>query len=95
MVRLGPALVDVHDISVGGICLDGHHGEPGTMVDLQLMVREGRNLDVSQAVWVSGEILGHIPDGTRIRFPRITYALAKFIIGHLAQQNGLQPYIFK
>ena len=44
---------------------------------------------------VRGEVVGHVGEWTRIRFAAMSYSLAKFLIQHLAQRHGVEPYIFK
>lgn len=95
MARIGTVLHEVHDVSVGGIRIDGLDAPVGTELAITLFPRDGRQLDVSQAKAVRGQVAGHVKGGTRIRFPTMSFALAKFLIQHLARSNGVQPYIFK
>lgn len=95
MVRLGQTLAEIDDISVEGVCLDGLHGEPGAAVELQLIPRDGKQLQILDALWAKGQIVDHVHGFTRIRFSRMTFGLAKFFIKRLARQNEVSPYIFK
>lgn len=95
MARVGDKLLEVYDISVGGIRLSRLDQQSGTEVAMTLFPREGRQLELSRSIAVRGEIVGHTGEWTRIRFCAPTYSLAKFLIQHLAQCYGVEPYIFK
>ena len=95
MARVGNQLHEVRDVSLGGLRLDLLDVPVGTELTITLFPREGRQLGLSDAMNVRGHVVGHVKNGTRIRFPSMTYTLAKFLIQHLARRNGLEPYIFK
>lgn len=95
MARVGAKLYEVRDVSVGGIRMDALDVAVGTVLSITLMPREGRQLGLSQSMAVKGEVVGHVRGTTRIRFPAMSYTLAKFLIHHLARRNGVEPYIFK
>ncbi|MGE5514973.1 MAG: PilZ domain-containing protein [Bacteroidota bacterium] len=95
MARIGSVLHEVRDVSVGGIRIDALDAPVGTELAIVLFPRDGRQLGVSQSMTVRGEVVGHLKGATRIRFAAMSYALAKFLIQHLARRNGVEPYIFK
>lgn len=95
IARIGDKLVEVHDISVGGIRVARFDAAEGSAVTLTLLPRVGRRVDLGQSHRAEGEVVGHVGGWTRIRFPRLSYSLAKFIIHHLGRRNGVQPYIFR
>lgn len=95
MARIGSVLHEVRDVSVGGIRVDALDAPVGAELAIVLFPRDGRQLGLAQSMTVRGEIVGHLRGATRIRFLSMSYALAKFLIQHLARRNGVEPYIFK
>lgn len=95
MARIGTVLHEVHDVSVGGIRVDALNLSVGTELSITLFPRDGRQLEVAQSMTVRGLVVGHVKGATRIRFPAMSYTLAKFLIQHLARCQGVEPYIFK
>lgn len=95
MVRVGERLLHVHDLSIGGIRVERFDVAPGTALSLQLMPRNGRQLELARAHPVEGVVLAHAGEWTRIRFNRLSYTLAKLIIDQLARSAGVEPYIFR
>lgn len=95
MARVGNQLYEVRDVSLGGIRLDPLDVPVGAELVITLFPREGRQLGLSSAMNVRGLVVGHVKSGTRVRFPTMSYTLAKFLIQHLARRNGVEPYIFK
>lgn len=95
MARVGDKLLEVHDVSVGGIRLARLDLPVDADVAMTLFPRDGRQLELSRATMARGEVVGHVGQWTRIRFAAMSYSLAKFLIQHLAQRQGVEPYIFK
>lgn len=95
MARVGNQLHEVHDVSLGGMRLNAVDVAVGSELTLTLFPREGRQLGLSESLTVRGQVVGHVKDGTRIRFPTMSYTLAKFLIQHLARRHGVEPYIFR
>lgn len=95
IARIGTVLHEVHDVSVGGIRVDALDLPVGTELSITLFPRDGRQLEVAQSMTVHGQIVGQVKDATRIRFPTMSYTLAKFLIQHLARCQGVEPYIFR
>lgn len=95
MVRVGVNLHVVHDVSVGGLRIEGLTLPVGTEVTMALMPREGKKLGLAESMTVRGHVVGHVKNSARIRFDGMSYTLAKFLIQHLALRNGVEPYIFK
>lgn len=95
MARIGDKLLEVHDVSVGGIRVERLEAATGQQVGLTLFPRDGRQLELSNAMAVRAEVVGHVGQWTRLRFATMSFTLAKFLVQHLARRNGVQPYIFK
>lgn len=95
MARIGDKLLEVHDVSVGGMRVGRIDAVIGAELSLTLFPREGRQLELSRAMTVRGEVVGHTGQWTRLRFVTVSYTLAKFLIQHLARRQGVEPYIFK
>ena len=95
MVRVGDKLLEVHDISVGGIRVSRLDLPLEAEAAMTLFPRDGRQLELSRAMAVRGKVVGHVGQWTRLRFVSLSYTLAKFLIQHLAQRQGVEPYIFK
>lgn len=95
MVRVGDKLLEVHDVSVGGIRVSRLDLPQGSEAAMTLFPRDGRQLELGRAMAVRGEVVGHVGQWTRLRFVSLSYTLAKFLIQHLAQRQGVEPYIFK
>lgn len=95
MVRIGDKLLDVHDVSVGGIRVERMDVAVGAELGLTLFPREGRQLELARAMAVRAEVVGHAGQWTRLRFASMSFTLAKFLIQHLARRQGVEPYIFK
>lgn len=95
MARIGTVLYEVHDVSVGGLRVDALTLPVGTELSITLFPRDGRHLELAQTISARGVVAGHVKGATRIRFPTMSYTLAKFLIQHLARSQGVEPYIFK
>jgi hypothetical protein len=95
VVRIGPQLLDVHDLSIGGLRVPQCGSTPGSRIKLQLIPRDGRKLMMHRTFAVEGEVISQCDTWTRLRFVGMTYSLAKFLIQYMAQRHGVQPYIFK
>ncbi len=95
MVRVADKLLEVHDISVGGICVARFDQAVGAEVAMTLFPRDGRQLELSKSMPARAEVVGHTGQWTRLRFSGMSYSLAKFLVQHLAQRHGVQPFIFK
>lgn len=95
MVRLGRNLVDIHDLSIGGMSVARNGLAMGSAVSLQLIPRKGRSLLLPQAIVANGEVIGECASWTRLRFTSMNFNLAKFLVRHLALQNGLAPHMVK
>lgn len=95
VVRIGTTLHPVHDVSVGGIRVEGLTPPVGTEVSMVLMSREGNKLGLADSMTARGQVVGLVKNSARIRFDGMSYKLAKFLIQHLALRNGVEPYIFK
>lgn len=95
VVRIGSQLLDVHDLSIGGLRVPHCGAKPGSQINLQLIPRDGRKLLMQKTFNVQGEVIGQCDSWTRMRFIGMTYSLAKFLIQYMAQRHGVQPYIFK
>ncbi|MBX9634713.1 MAG: PilZ domain-containing protein [Magnetospirillum sp.] len=95
VVRLGTQLLDVHDLSIGGMRLSHGGVEPGTLVTVQLIPREGRKLMLPQTIEAKAKVIGQCNSWTRLRFEGMTFSLAKFLIQYMARRHGVEPYIFK
>lgn len=95
MVRIGDKLHEIHDVSVGGICIGAVDAAEGSALAMTLFPRDGRQLELARSIMAQGQVVGHTGPWTRIRFTRMSFTLAKFLIQHLALRNGVQPFIFK
>lgn len=95
VVRLGTQLLDVHDLSIGGLRVPHCGLAPGTQVKLQLIPREGRKLLLPQTIAAKGEVISQCDSWTRMHFVGMTFTLAKFLIQYMARCHGVQPFIFK
>ncbi|MBC7905266.1 MAG: hypothetical protein H7Y60_00775 [Rhodospirillaceae bacterium] len=95
VVRLGQQLLDVYDLSIGGLRVPLCGQKPGTSVKLQLIPREGRKLSMHQTVSAQAEIISECESWSRLHFVGMTYSLAKFLIQYMARRHGVQPFIFK
>lgn len=95
VARIGGSQYDVHDVSVGGIRIQGLDAPQGARLTVLLLPSDGKQLDEAKAMAVEGLVVGHVKGSCRVRFPTMSYTLAKFLIHHLARQHGVEPYIFK
>lgn len=95
VVRVGQQLLDVHDLSIGGLRMPRCDVSPQGRIKLQLIPREGRKLLMQQTFAVEGEVVNECESWTRMRFVGMNYSLAKFLIQYMARRHGVQPYIFK
>jgi len=95
VVRLGNKLLIAHDVSLGGICLERIAAPQGSHITLTLMPHFAGRMDLKRSYTVCGHVVEHVGNQTHIHFERLSYTLAKFIIHHLAQRNGVEPYIFR
>lgn len=95
VVRVGAQLLDVHDLSIGGLRMPRCDVAPHSRIKLQLIPRDGRKLLMQQTFTVDGEVISVCDSWTRIRFIGMNYSLAKFLIQYMARRHGVQPYIFK
>jgi hypothetical protein len=95
MARVRDKLLEIHDVSLGGIRVERIEAAVGSDLPLVLFPRDGRRLDLGQSMTIRGEIVGHTGEWTRIRFHAMTYSLAKFLVQHLARRSGIEPFIFK
>lgn len=95
VVRVGQQLLDVHDLSIGGLCVPQCGSKPGSRIKLQLIPREGRKLLMQKVFAVEVEVVSECDSWTRLHFVGMTYSLAKFLIQYMAKRHNLQPYIFK
>lgn len=95
MARIGDTLLEMRDISVGGMCVARLEQPVGAEIAMTLFPRDGQHLDLGRSLVVRGEVLGHVDHWTRLRFVGMTYSLAKFLVQHLARCHGVEPYIFK
>ena len=95
MARIGDRLLEVHDVSLGGIRVKRLDLEVGSTCDITLLPREEGEQGTAESLAVRGVVAGHVDGWTRIQFPSMSYTLAKFLIQHLARSQGVEPYIFK
>ncbi len=95
MVRIGDKLLDVHDVSVGGIRVQRLDLAVGGTCQMTLLPRDGRQLDLSQSMAARGLVVGHVAGWTRLKFSSMSFTLAKFLVQHLARRHGVEPYIFR
>jgi hypothetical protein len=95
MARVQDKLLEIHDVSIGGIRVQRVDMAVGAPLSLSLFPRDGRRLDLAQSMTIRGEVVGHTGEWTRIRFHAMTFTLAKFLIQHLARRSGIEPFIFR
>lgn len=95
VMRLGKQLLDVHDVSIGGLRVPLCGEKPGTAVTVQLIPRDGRKLLMHQTFAAQVEIISQCESWSRLRFTGMTYSLAKFLIQYMGRRHGVQPFIFK
>lgn len=95
MVRLGDRILDIQDVSLGGLRVERQDVPKGKMVELQLIPRSGRALALNDSVRARAEVVGHCDRWTHLRFQQVTYTLAKTIIRQFARTTGVQPFVFK
>jgi len=90
-------LVEVLDISLSGVRVEAGFPDKGENVKFTLIPRTDRQLFVNQSMAVSGRIVRTItsPEAVAIRFDRVSYSLAKLIIGVVAARTGVEPFLFK
>lgn len=96
MVRLGESIVEVADISVGGMrTARQDHAAKGHLLQVQLIPREGTKLALNDSIRAEVVVVGSCEQWTHFRFTAVTYTLAKLIIRHIARTTGVQPYHFR
>ncbi len=95
VVRIGDKLVKVQDLSVGGVQIERIEIAKGSTVALTMLPSHAGRVDLNRSQPARGEVVGHEGGYTHIRFTSVSYTLAKFIIQHLAQRSGVEPYIFR
>lgn len=95
MARIGDAIVEVTDISVGGLRVARQDLARGRRVHLQLIPREGTKLALNESIRAEAEVVGACDAWTHLRFTAVSYSLAKLIIRHIARTTGVQPYHFR
>lgn len=95
MVRVGAKLVEIADISIGGMRLPRQDLANGKALRLELIPRDGTKLALNDAIGADMMVVGSCADWTHFRFTLVTYSLAKLIIRHIARTTGTEPYHFR
>lgn len=98
MARIGNQLLEINDISLSGICVahgkDPLHVGDGPL-EITLIPRDGRNLDVNSSLRVRGRIVRHGAHASAITFESFSFALAKMITGVMARHSGVEPFLIR
>ena len=95
MANVAGALVDVLDISLNGVSLAiGIDKIPAASasVEITLIPRKGRTLDVNHSLRVRGRVIRGDETSVAIAFERHTLALAKLVIAAMAENTGVEPF---
>lgn len=95
IAQIGASLHEVDDVSVSGIRINARDLPKTGTLTLTLIPRDGRKLALNEAVQASAQVVGDDGGHTRLRFTGLPFSLAKLLIRHIAQQTGVQPFIFR
>lgn len=95
MARIGQEMVEVGDMSLGGLRLPRRDLAAGAVVKVQLIPREGTKLHLNEALYAEARVVEHGPGWTGFAFVVVSYSLAKMIVRHMARLTGIEPYHFR
>lgn len=95
MARIGQAMHEVTDLSLGGLRLPFVDHKVGEVVKVQLIPRDGTKLLLNDALYAEARVAENGPAWTGLEFTTVSYTLAKLIIRHMARVTGVEPFHFR
>lgn len=95
MANIGGKLVEVEDISLGGLRVHAVMDIAQPPVTLTLYPRVGDKLLLNEGVTASGVWVGCYGQSMGLRFVRTTMPLSKLVLRQAAKLLGVEPYLLK
>jgi len=95
MARIGTQLVEVLDVSIGGVKLARTFEPLLGPLSLTLFPRAGEKLDLNRGVRVSGSVIRVDAKAVAVDFAATSYALAKLVVWHASGKLGATPHLVK
>ncbi|CAA7620405.1 hypothetical protein [Magnetospirillum sp. UT-4] len=92
---LNGKVVDVDDVSLGGLRLPRMELARGTELTVQLMPRVGDRLLVNENIHVRTMVVRNCDAWTHLHFTAMTYTIAKAIIRHMGRVTGVKPFMVR
>jgi len=94
IARVGNQLVEVLDISMGGMKLEKTFDAAAGPLGFVLIPRHENKLDLNKGVKASGTVVRVEDDGVAIQFAA-TYALSKLVVWITSEKLGVAPHMVK
>lgn len=95
MANVNGKLVDVLDISFGGVRLAHGFSWEKPHISFQIIRRTNRTLHLNESLRVGGRIVEVTDTSVRIQFDRVMYALVKLIVHTKSKALGVTPHLVK
>ncbi len=91
LAHVAGTLVDLHDISVGGVKITMPARMPEGAMAITLYPHDGLWIDFDAAIEVKGTLVAREAEALRIRFDDETEALSRLIVRHANRRQRFVP----